>query len=423
MSYEPRYHEDEDRESPRKRRSTAHRSESVGAVRSLLLLALGALIAAAVILLVGYFRAQHDTQPVHDPNAKPRDVTPKPPLDEEEREAVDLFKKAKPSVVNVDIVLRERTGWDDRPVERQTGAGSGFIWDDDGRIVTNFHVIADVLKYPNQLTARVVLADRSAFEAVVVGYAQDYDLAVLQFAPNDRPAKDKIHKIDLGSSHDLEVGQKVFAIGNPLGLSLSMTKGIISALNRSIRSPADTTIQGGIQTDAAINPGNSGGPLLDRTGRLIGVNTAIATTGDSNGNIGIGFAIPADTVNQVVTQLIQSGRVLRPTLGITLYDEQKLRRARYDRGVMIESVTPKGPVAEAGLRGIRLNPRTRRVEPGDLIIAINGRAVDTLDDYDLALRMLKPGEEATLRIKRQVVENGVFKDEIEKDVKVTVGGS
>ncbi len=169
-----------------------------------------------------------------------------------------------------------RTRWDDRPSELQTGAGSGFIWDDDGRIVTNYHVIADVKRRPNMII-RVVLADRSAYDAVLVGEAPAYDLAVLKFAPHNQPPHDKIKKIDLGTSNDLQVGQKVFAIGNPFGLSLTMTKGIISALDRNLSSPAGTTIPGAIQIDAAINPGNSGGPLLDKSGRLIGVNTAITT--------------------------------------------------------------------------------------------------------------------------------------------------
>jgi S1-C subfamily serine protease len=367
-----------------------------------------------VILITGYFRGRQDAPPLTDPDAKPREVTPKEPLDSDESEAVELFKKLKPSVVNVDIVLLRRAGLDEGATEQTAGAGSGFIWDDDGRIVTNYHVIADVIRRRTQLTARVVLADRTAYDAVVVGVAPDYDLAVLQFAPHNRPPKDKIKKIDLGSSRDLEVGQKVYAIGNPLGLSLTMTKGIISAVGRPIRSPAGTTIQGGIQTDAAINPGNSGGPLLDKSGRLIGVNTAIATTTENGGNIGIGFAIPADTVNQIVTQLIKDGRVLKPDLGIKLYDQQKLRRARYERGVMIESTTPNGPAAKAGLQGLRLNQATRRVEPGDLIIAINGEVVDSVEDYERAVRKLKPGDQAKLRIVRE---------ENEQEVTLTVGGS
>jgi S1-C subfamily serine protease len=349
---------------------------------------------------------------LNDPTAKPREASPREPLDSEEREAVELFKKVKPSVVNVDIVRVQRDVWTDTPTEYQTATGSGFIWDDTGRIVTNFHVIAPLARRPD-LTARVVLADRTAYDAVLVGAAPAYDLAVLQFAPHNRPPREKLRPIDLGTSHDLEVGQKAFAIGNPFGLSLTMTKGIISALDRSIESPARTPIPGVIQIDAAINPGNSGGPLLDKSGRLIGVNTAITSPTPNGGNVGIGFAIPADTVNHVVTQIIQSGRALRPDLGIRLYDQRKLRQARYDTGVMIEQTTPNGPADAAGLLGIRRNPRTGRTEPGDLIIAINDEPIDSIDDYERVLHKLRPGEKARIKIVRK---------DVEQEVTVTVGG-
>jgi S1-C subfamily serine protease len=410
MSYGNRF-DDNENDHPRSRRRP---ETETSVLRTLLLLGLGALLAAGVILLVGYFRGKKEPPVLTHPEAKLRDVSPKEPLDHEEHEGVDLFKKLKPSVVNVDIVQIKRTGWDERPAEQQTGAGSGFIWDDEGRIVTNYHVIEDLYRRQN-MTARVVLADRTAYDAVVVGAAPEYDLAVLQFAPDNRPDKDKIKKIDLGSSHDLEVGQKAYAIGNPLGLSLTMTKGIISALGRPLRSPANTTIPGGIQTDAAINPGNSGGPLLDKSGRLIGVNSSIATTTEHGGNIGIGFAIPVDLVNEIVTEIIQNGRVLHPDLGISkLYDQQKLRRARYDHGVMIETTNPNGPADKAGLVGIRLNPRTRQVDPGDIIIAINGQSVESHEDYMRIVRTLKPGEQAKLKVVR---------NEAEREVTLTVGGS
>lgn len=360
-----------------------------------------------------WFRLGRNAPPLIDPSASLREPSPTQPLDAEEGEAVSLFKKVRPSVVNVDIVRRSRVGWDDRLMEQQTSTGSGFIWDDAGRIVTNYHVIAPLRHRPD-LTARVVLADRTAYDAVLVGAAPDYDLAVLQFAPHNRPPREKLQKIDLGTSADLEVGQKAFAIGNPFGLSLTMTKGIISALDRAIESPVGTPIPGVIQVDAAINPGNSGGPLLDKAGRLIGVNTAITSPTPNGGNVGIGFAIPADIVNQVVTQIVQSGRVLRPDLGIKLYDQRKLRQARYDTGVMIEQTVPNGPAAKAGLLGIRPNPRTGRAEPGDLIIAINGQRVDSVQDYEREVRKLKPGESATLKI---------IRNDVEQDVTLTVGGT
>ncbi len=189
----------------------------------------------------------------------------------------------------------------------------------------------------------------AAYRAELIGISPDNDLAVVQI---HAPA-DKLKPIAVGTSGDLKVGQKAYAIGNPLGLSLSMTTGIISSLNRIIESPSGSKISHVIQTDAAINPGNSGGPLLDKSGRLIGVTTSIATTNGSGGNIGIGFAIPVDTVNRVATELIQSGKYLRPDLGVKLYDEKRLRQARFDHGVMIDRVLPNGPRRRPGLQGHR----------------------------------------------------------------------
>lgn len=381
-----------------------------------LTLLLGLLLVAALFFWVGMrlYRWSTPSAPPLNPDAQPRQLVPREGLDTEEEEAVELFRKTSPSVVNVDTVARvKRAPWDARIFELKAGTGSGFFWDDDGRIVTNYHVVQESLDSPS-LTLRVVLADRSAHEAVVVGVAPDYDLAVLQFAPHDFPERSKIRKIELGTSHDLQVGMKAYAIGNPFGLSLTMTKGIISALNRAIDSPAGTPIPGVIQHSAAINPGNSGGPLLDRFGRLIGVNTAITTPSQNGGNVGIGFAIPSETVNQVVTQLIRTGRLLRPDLGIKLYDQRRLRQAGFDRGVMIAEVVPGGPADRAGLRGIRRNPRTGLLEPGDLILAINGNSVDSIGDYERLLRQLKPGERARLTIER---------GESSFDVEVVVGGT
>jgi S1-C subfamily serine protease len=410
MNSDHRYEDGDDRPARRPKPEPYSISPTVG----FLLVALGLALGAVAFWAGGHFLWRgHPDGPLHDPNAKLREATPPEPLDAMEREAVELFKKVKPSVVNVDIVQVRRTGWDDRPSEQQTGAGSGFIWDDEGRIVTNYHVIADVKNRPN-MTVRVVMADRHAYDVDVVGAAPEYDLAVLKFRAEHSPPKDAIKKIELGTSHDLLVGQKVYAIGNPFGLSLTMTSGIISALDRTIESPSHTPIAGGIQHSAAINPGNSGGPLLDKAGRLIGVNTAITTPSSNGGNVGIGFAIPADLVNQIVTQIIQSGRARRPDLGIKLYDQQKLRRARYDHGVMIERTTPNGPADKAGLRGMRVNQRSGLAEPGDLIVAINGEAVDTVEDYERIVRTLKPGTQAKLTIVR---------DDQEQEVTITVGES
>lgn len=412
-------------EPDRPARRPPQRAAGRGAFPSVLLVLLGAALAVTAYWAGRAYFAGKAPPPV-DPNAPARVATPAAPLDGEEEEAVAVFEKVKPSVVNVDVVMAQRAGFDDGPAG-QAGTGSGFIWDDDGRIVTNYHVVQDVRKFPN-LTVRVVLADRTAYDAVVIAGDPTSDLAVLQFAPHNRPPREKIRKIDLGTSHDLRVGQRVYAIGNPLGWSLTLTKGIISALDRSILSPARTVIPGAIQTDAAINPGNSGGPLLDKSGRLIGVNTAIATTGEGGGSIGIGFAIPADRVNEVVTQIVQTGRVLRPDLGITkLYDQRALRQNRFDRGVMIESLVRKGPADAAGLLGVRPAPWSARTRlPGDVILSINGHPTDSHAEYERALARLKPGEQARVRVLRiEWAEDGPRRvpKEVEKDVTLTVGGA
>jgi S1-C subfamily serine protease len=244
------------------------------------------------------------------------------------------------------------------------GTGSGFIWDRQGRIVTNFHVISDASRL------EVTLADRSTWKAALVGAAPDRDLAVLQITA---PAS-KLQPIAVGESTNLLVGQKVFAIGNPFGLDQTLTTGVVSALGREITAVTGRTIHDVIQTDAAINPGNSGGPLLDSAGRLIGVNTAIYSP--SGGSSGIGFAVPVGEVNRVVPQIISKGKVLRPGLGVTLANRSLTRDLGLE-GVLVLKVLPGTSAEQAGLRG------TSQVGDGlvlgDIILALNGRKVT---DYD-----------------------------------------
>jgi S1-C subfamily serine protease len=327
------------------------------------------------------------------PAVESREVTPKGEYDPEEREAVTLFKNSKESVVNVDtVVLRRGFGRKDELL--QAGTGSGFLWDDAGHVVTNFHVIQDAIR--NRLTLRVVLADRSEWKVTIVGVAPEYDIAVLKIS-DQAPLK----KIKVGTSKDLEVGQKCYAIGNPFGLSLSLTKGIISALDREIESPAGSTIPGVIQTDAPINPGNSGGPLLDKDGRLIGVNTQIATAkGGGAGNIGIGFAVPVDVVNWVVPQLIRSGKIVKPSLGITLVPQFSMKRAGYNEGVMVASVEDGSPAAKAGLRPVFVDQESGSVTAGDVILSINGVIFKSNDDYERMARGFKLGDTLNLSIRR-----------------------
>jgi S1-C subfamily serine protease len=228
--------------------------------------------------------------------ASPRPVTPRGALAADEVAHIELFKRTGPSVVHITTLATQRDMFSMNVQQVPRGTGTGFVWDDAGHIVTNFHVIQ------GGTGVRVTLADQSSQDAQLVGAFPDRDLAVLKITP----AKDKLPPLAIGSSRDLQVGQRVYAIGNPFGLDQTLTTGIVSALNREIESFNQRTIRGVIQTDAAINPGNSGGPLLDSAGRLIGVNTQIASP--SGASAGIGFAIPVDEVNRIVPRLIRDGR-------------------------------------------------------------------------------------------------------------------
>ena len=363
---------------------------------------------------VGYLLFRGDRKQTHDPEVKLREVTPRGDRDAFEIERIRVFKEVSPGVVNVDTLRIMRSGFPGQ-TERQQGTGSGFVWDEQGRIVTNFHVVQDTLQVSAagavsirpSATIRITMADRSAWNARLVGVAPDNDLAVLQI---DASA-DKLKPLPVGSSSDLEVGQTVYAIGNPFGQSLTFTHGIVSALDREIQSVTDRPIRGVIQTDAALNPGNSGGPLLDREGRLIGVNTAIATP--SGGNVGIGYAIPVDTVNQVVTQLIRTGRPARPSLGIVLLRERDTRALGYDKGVMIAEVRSNSAAAKAGLRGFRIDPETGDRVFGDVIIAVDGEPINGISDYDRVMAGLKVQQTITMTILR---------GKQQRDVKVTLEG-
>ena len=359
-----------------------------------MLMVLLGLLAVAMCAAVGLLALMYLKPVVGGAAAlEPREVTPKGEYDPEEREAVTLFKNSKESVVNVDTVVVRR-GFNRNTELLQAGTGSGFLWDDAGHVVTNFHVIQEAIR--NRLTLRVVLSDRSEWKVNIVGVAPEYDLAVLKIS-DQAPFK----KIKVGTSKDLEVGQKCYAIGNPFGLSLSLTKGIISALDREIESPAGSNIPGVIQTDAPINPGNSGGPLLDKDGRLIGVNTQIATAkGGGAGNIGIGFAVPVDVVNWVVPQLIRNGKIVKPSLGITLVPQFSMRRAGYLEGVMVASVEDGSPAAKAGLRPVIVDQDSGNVTAGDVILKINNDTVKGNDDYERLATGFKLGDTVKLTIRR-----------------------
>ena len=321
--------------------------------------------------------------------ARPRPVEPRGALYDWERASVQRFKEAAPSVVYI-TTTEERSrgffGFD--VVEVPAGSGTGFIWDAEGHVVTNFHVIQGATR------AFITLADGSRHEASYVGGAPDKDLAVLQLAKTPP----KLRPIPLGTSADLQVGQAVLAIGNPFGLDQTLTTGVVSALGREIQSVTRRRITGVIQTDAAINPGNSGGPLLDSAGRLIGVNAAIQSP--SGASAGIGFAVPVDTVNRVVPQLIVRGRLERPDLGFEPVAARLVERAfGAQKGIMVGKVARGGAAARAGLQGVTVDGR--HVLAGDLIQAVNGKAVEDWDALLDAVEALPLGSSAQLDITRE----------------------
>jgi 2-alkenal reductase len=290
--------------------------------------------------------------------SEPRAVTPQGSLSDTENHTIQLFEEMSSSVVYIVTKTTQRQWF--RDVEK-VGMGSGILWDRAGHIVTNHHVLAGATE------VYVKISDIQMVPAKVVGVAPDYDLAVLKLTR----LITTLSPVPIGTSADLKVGQSVFAIGNPFGLDRTLTTGIISALNRTLPTKTNREIRGVIQTDAAINPGNSGGPLLDSSGRLIGVNTAIISK--SGGYAGIGFAVPVDIVNRVVPAIISKGRIERPGIGIAVLTEEQA--AQLDiRGVVVDHVTPGSSAHAAGIRGI---DRQRRVL-GDVITHINGKPVRTV---------------------------------------------
>ncbi len=315
-----------------------------------------------------------------------------PFLDDDERHTIDLFEQAAPSVAFITTRVQRVDYFSRNVFEVPQGTGSGFLWDRQGHVVTNLHVVQGIAG--GRGSAQVTLGD-DEFDATVVGVARDQDLAVLRInAP-----REKLVPIRIGTSRDLRVGQKVNAIGNPFGLDYTLTTGIVSALGRSIQTASGTTIFDVVQTDAAINPGNSGGPLLDSAGRLIGVNTAIYSP--SGASAGIGFAVPVDTVSRIVPELILHGRVIRPVLGVNL-DERlssTVTRRLGIEGVLIRGVAKGTGAAEAGLEGARID-RRGRIAPGDVIQRIDGKEVSTVGDLLGRLGGYRPGDTVTLTLWR-----------------------
>lgn len=315
--------------------------------------------------------------------------TPSRFLDEEERANINVFKTASPSVVNISTQTGIRAKLGDVTLDMgriSSGTGSGFLWDTEGHIVTNYHVVegADFLK--------VKLTDGTEWEAAVLGMAPEFDVAVLKIeAPIAR-----LKGLTVGRSDNLEVGQKVYAIGNPFGLDQTLTTGIVSGLGREIDSRSGDKIRGVIQTDAAINPGNSGGPLLDSQGRLIGVNTAILSR--SGASAGVGFAVPVNTIRATVPLLISGKMVHRGYLGISLAPMQ-ISKLASEEGVLVLGVAQDSPAAKLGLKSTRFN-ESGDVEWGDTVISLNGKRVTDSEAILTRLQEYQAGDEIMIGIKR-----------------------
>ncbi|HEY5885548.1 MAG TPA: trypsin-like peptidase domain-containing protein [Pyrinomonadaceae bacterium] len=307
----------------------------------------------------------------------------------DEQNNIEVYRKLSPGVVNVHSTTYSRDffGY----AQPREGSGSGSVIDQEGHILTNHHVIEGATK------VAVSFGGQKNYPATVVGRDPDTDLAVIKLVELPREG---LTVIPLGDSDRLEVGQKVLAIGNPFGLDRTLTTGVISGLQRPIRARNDRPIEGAIQTDASINPGNSGGPLLDSHGRMIGINSQILSP--SGASAGVGFAVPVNIAKRIIPQLIRSGEVRRPKLGISSRDVAQLRN-RIDlpvsEGVLIWQVAPGGAAANAGLRGLT-QTENGDVEIGDIIVGMDGEKLDNSDDLYKLLDKHQIGDVAQVQILR-----------------------
>ncbi|KAL7483683.1 hypothetical protein ACHAW6_009324 [Cyclotella cf. meneghiniana] len=320
-------------------------------------------------------------------------------LSQEENRVVNTFMRASPSVAYIQTVVGgvKRNGFSLKGTEVPVGAGSGFLWDDRGHIVTNYHVIASVIK-TNNPTIKVKLQGMPALPATIVGYEPEKDLAVLKISSRNLPSP-----IEVGSSNDLQVGQNVLAIGSPFGLDYTLTTGVVSALGRDVDGIGGRLIKGCIQSDAAINPGNSGGPLLDSRGRLIGVNMAIYSP--SGASAGIGFSIPVDTVRRVVNQIIRYGKVVRPTMGVNVAADQVVKSIEMQlrkelNGVLVVEVMSGSPAEAAGIKSTVLRS-DGTLDLGDLITEVNGEKVVSVEDLMTAIEAKREGDVVDVKIWRK----------------------
>jgi S1-C subfamily serine protease len=345
----------------------------------LLLIVAGALVFTVI---------QQRRQPQHYVSFEPRPVAQRPDdkLGATEQATIDVFSKFSRSAVHITSIETHRDRMTLDVSEIPQGTGSGFVWDQDGHIVTNYHVV--------QLgdRASVTLNDNTTYPATIVGVAPDKDIAVLHI---DAPPQ-KLLPLPIGQSSTLKVGQTVLAIGNPFGLDQTLTTGVVSGLGREIKSVTQHSIFDVIQTDASINPGNSGGPLLDSSGRLIGINTAIYSP--SGANAGIGFAVPVDTVNSIVPQLLKYGKLTRPGLGINILLDQVAIQNNID-GVAIVAVLPGGAAEKAGITGVKQGSSGPRL--GDVIVKMDGTDVHRYGDLARVLDAHKVGDELEVIVDNQ----------------------
>ena len=342
---------------------------------------LGAVIYMATIQVKAWWSEQSATK------VTPRTVTPRGDLGEDEKATIKLFEETSPSVVFITTINLRRDFFSTNIYKMPAGTGSGFIWDSDGHIVTNYHVIKGADE------AQITLWDQSTWDAKLVGVEPDKDLAVLKIKAPD----DSLKPIKIGESKNLLVGQKAFAIGNPFGFDQTLTTGVISALGREIESVTRRPITGVIQTNAAINPGNSGGPLLDSAYRLIGINTAIYSPTGSYA--GIGFAVPVDTINRIVPQLIEYGKVIKPGLGINIAPDSFVSTRLNTSGVLILNVIEGGGAEKAGLKATTQSANGK-ISLGDIIKKVEGKNVEDSSDLFRILDSKVVGETVNVTVER-----------------------
>ena len=369
---------------------TARANFISGLLGGLVVLVLGAVVIATGLIHTGSTKTIVRQSPVAVPSNEVNNSRGSAPTVE------DIYKKDGPGVVFISARITQQTtspfGF---PTEQQgTATGSGFVINKKGDIVTNAHVVDGA----SQIFVR--FGDSDEIRAQLVGKDVSSDLALLHV--NTSP--DKLHPLQLGDSSKVRVGDPAIAIGNPFGFDRTVTSGIISALQRQITAPNNFTINNVIQTDAAINPGNSGGPLIDAAGRVIGINSQIATGGSGNGNVGIGFAIPINTVKAAIPQLEKNGKVEHAYLGVSTaqVSAQNARDLNLpgDKGALVQAVVPNGPAAKAGLRAGDTQTSSGLVIGGDFIVKVGGKPIATPDDVASAISSLKPGDKVAIQFYR-----------------------